>query len=267
MLSEPLPSQASHPLRDLYLARVQHNPGYSSRAFARDIGVSQSYMSLLLNGKRQLSWKQALRIALRLKLKEQDRKRFLRSLAALKSDTYLAEEIPDGDQLSLTLDRFRIIAEWYHLAILDLTTIKPFKPDIGWVAKTLGIKTVEVRDAVERLKRIGLLETTPKRWKKTQAKLVVATQHSDEAIRSFHRQMISKAIEALESSRQEDFDRRDITGITVAINSHKLKEAKLRIKKFRAEMADLLGSGDCDELYQLNLQLFSLIKKNPRELL
>ena len=56
------------------------------------------------------------------------------------------------------------------------------------------------------------------------------------------------------------FQESDITGITMAIDSKKLKEAKKRITNFRRSLAEFLESGTRDSVYRLNLQLFPLSK-------
>ena len=60
-------------------------------------------------------------------------------------------------------DAARVIAEWYHYAILELTRLENIKPDSRWIARVLGITTDEVNLAVTRLLRLGLLEMAGRR--------------------------------------------------------------------------------------------------------
>ncbi len=46
--------------------KKSRNPRYSVRAFSRDLGISQSHLTRILNGQRKLSSEQACRIALTL---------------------------------------------------------------------------------------------------------------------------------------------------------------------------------------------------------
>lgn len=55
-------------IKEIYLARKERNASYSMRAFARDLKVSQAYISLLWNGKRPLSKKAAMRMLENLKM-------------------------------------------------------------------------------------------------------------------------------------------------------------------------------------------------------
>jgi uncharacterized protein (TIGR02147 family) len=224
-------------LRQTFLEKKRKNPAYSTRAFARDLGMSQSLLSMVLNGKRPLTLKQSSRIA---------------SLLNLGS-----EEFIDYDA-----ERFKAISHWYHFGILDLTTTDRFKNDSAWMAKRLGISKLEIEDAVERLVRLGLLERSGRTLKKANSKVYLATSKSESAVRSFHRQMISKALEELDKTTEKAFNAREISSMTIAVPKSEVPRAKLRIKQFQKDLAAMLNkAGPCNEVYQLNVQFFSLTKE------
>ena len=54
-------------LKDILSGKQNKSPGFSMRAFALKIGLSQSTLSQVLSGKKNLSWESALRIAEKLK--------------------------------------------------------------------------------------------------------------------------------------------------------------------------------------------------------
>jgi uncharacterized protein (TIGR02147 family) len=272
-------SKAADLLGEILAEKSRKNPSYSQRAVARDLGLSHGFLSLLLSGKKSLTFKRALQICQVLRVGEQQSQVFLRTVAleSTKDATcraYLEEALrtsessPQQEFATLELDRFRALSEWYHIAILDLTLIRGFKPDFDWIGAQLGISARQVRVAVERLERLGLLEINGTEWKKTSAKLAIPTTYSDQAVKVFHDQMIDKAKEAMHSPNPDDFEKRDITGTTLAIDPRLLPEAKKRIQKFRRELLEFFETGEPDELYQLNVQLFRLTKhemNNPRK--
>lgn len=243
-------------LREEFLQRKKKNSSYSTRAFARDLGVSQAYISLLLAGKRKLSLANALKFAQVLHLSQDKKSLFLQGSEKMNS------EKKDGHNretvYSLDLELFRTISEWYHLAILDLTTTENFRADIHWVARKLGISSIEVRDAVGRLERLDLLLIKNGRWLKTKTHLHFPTKSSSVATQTYHQQMIEKALNTLLTER--NFDAREISGTTMAVNSKRLPKAKKKIQDFQKKLAAYLTQGPCDQLYQVNVQLFSLLK-------
>jgi len=259
-------------LKGILQAKLKKNPSYSLRAAARDLGVSHGYLSLVLNGKKRLSFERALQVVQFLKTDEARSELLLRSVALESTKNpacraFLAnslsgeEDSHTGEFAILELDRFRILSEWYHIAILDLTLVKQFRPDAIWVAARLGIEADQVRIAVARLERLGLLKVTPTSWIKTTARLALPTNHSERAVREFHEQMIDKARETLQSPAAEDFSAREISAITFVVDPSKMAQAKKKIEKFKREMLAFMGDGECTELYQMNVQLFPLMRK------
>ena len=146
------------------------------------------------------------------------------------------------------------------LPILDLTTCANFVPDYQWIAGKLGIPDFTVRDAVDRLVRLGLLKIEGKIWTKTHKKLEIQSKTSKSGIRAFHKAMINKSLKALEDTSVEAFNKRRIGSLTVAVNMENFEKAIACIEKFQKTLISILSEGNCTELYQLNLQLFTLLK-------
>jgi len=66
-------------LRIVFEARQRQNPLYSLRAFARDLGIDSSSLSKVLQGRRQLSKKAGVEVALNIGLDETETAEFLES--------------------------------------------------------------------------------------------------------------------------------------------------------------------------------------------
>jgi uncharacterized protein (TIGR02147 family) len=258
-------------LRQAYLERVTRNPRYSLRALARDLQVSHTYLSLVMHGHKPLSASRALQIG---QVLGWDQRKVHALLEATERDAEAKRRGGGEDggrggarprasrgRLRLELDRFRVMSDWYHLAILDLTTVKGFRADEAWVAKVLGLRRAEVEGAVRRLRRLGLLEVTDAGWRKTHTHLSVPARKPSAAIRKYHAQMIERIRLQLEESRPGDFETRDVTGSLMAIDARRIPEAKRRIARFRRRLIAYLTEGEANELYQLNVQLFRLTRK------
>lgn len=261
-------STPEHILKGIFFEKTQKNRSYSLRAFARDLGVSHGYASLILNEKRRVHPRRAVQFAERLNLGMAETERLVDSAKQgfwqSKEETKVAAPKPKRDFFHLEMDRFKVLSEWYHLALLDLTMLPDFKPTYSWAGRALGVKPSLIKTAVGRLSRLGLLEVTPQGWRKTHALLTVPASLPSSAIRKFHRQMIGRALETLRSGEPEDFEARYIVGTTMAIDKSRLPEAKRRVAKFRRSLLTYLTAGPATDLYQLNLQLFPLQKKTKK---
>ena len=117
-------------LRTHLTDRTKHNPRYSLRAFARDLGMSPSRISEILSGKQGLSVQAGALIAKRLGFTDEEQAMFCdlvaashaRSLDARREAEIRLSKPKDRAPVfeNMANDTFQFIAEWYHLALLQL---------------------------------------------------------------------------------------------------------------------------------------------------
>ena len=219
--------------------RCRMNPRYSLRAYARSLDVDCSYLSKFLNSKRVLS------------------KKGLQSFAQkLNFPSELGLQTPKSAQFDgVHIDSFKLISDWYHYAILELTRLDDFQSDIQWIAGTLNISYGVAFGAVERLKRLGLLETTADgRLVCARSNTTTVHRGTHEALRHLQREILRQAQAALE---EVPIEKRDQSSITMAVDARRLPEAKRRIARFRRELMEFLeGSEEKQAVYQLSVSLF-----------
>jgi hypothetical protein len=243
-------SDAVEWLRDEFSRRVARNSHYSLRAFAKQLQINSGPLSEILAKKRNLSLSMARRITDRLMFTPTERERFL---------SLLADPVASpGQYKTLEDDSFRVISDWTHFAILSLLETKGAHSDPRWVSGRLGITALEAQSALERLERLGMVR------RNDQALVPVTgwtTTHDvpSEARQKFHRQSLQLVARALDDVPMPE---RDVTSVTVAVDSN-LPRAKSLIKKFRRQLAALLETGEPGEVYQLNVQLIPVTRKEP----
>jgi uncharacterized protein (TIGR02147 family) len=167
------------------------------------------------------------------------------------------------ESLQLTVDTFSVISDWYHYAILELTALASFKPEPKWIASQLDISVQETKAAIERLLRLGLLKEVKGSLKRTHELVTNHTGMDTTAARkSLQRQIVSKALVAIDETPQEE---KDISSMTMAIDVRRLDQARELIKKFRRDLSALLEDGDPSQVYHLGVQLYPVSKKSPGE--
>lgn len=243
--------------------RQSRNNAFSMRAFAKLLGASPGAVSQVLNGKRPLTLSKALEWIDKLDVDDSTKELFLDAVS--KDQTFRLNETEKQfrkveekyEYILLKLDKFEVINDWYHLAILNLTKIDSFQSDPEWIAKRLGIEIDLVEEAIKRLKRLKLLDIENGTLVRTSVSIETPSDIPSKAIRNFHKQNIERALQSLEND--EVFDR-DITSIMMPIDTAKLEEAKKRIKTFRKEMSAFLTSESSDSVYSMNIQLFPQFK-------
>jgi uncharacterized protein (TIGR02147 family) len=230
-------------------ARKNRNASYSLRAFARDLGVSPAALSQYLLRKRELSKKNRLQIADRMKLSPLEQKAF-------ESSTKERIEIESHELMSE--DTFRLISDWVCIATINLARLSDNQAKPAWISKRLAVSETEAQDALKRLLRLRLIQIKNGRMIRTSRPFVTTTDVPSEAIKKFHMGVLRKAEEALLDLPVEE---RDITAITMPTDPSKLDEAKKILKRTRRRIADLVSSDDAKEVYVLSIQLFPVSRK------
>jgi uncharacterized protein (TIGR02147 family) len=258
--------------------RLQKNPSYSLRALARDLGVSHTFLSLVMSGKKPLSVERATQIAEILCFTRAETRRFIQAVvlnspskrggyALLRGMLQQSTQAPKRgiEFFDLEQDRFRAMNGWWHFAILDLMTCDDARADAGWISKRLGITTLMARDAIDRLLRLGLLTEQDGRWMKVHEHMLASVNRPDTLMRMFHKDLIGKALKTIsESTSAEEVARRDVLSMTVAVNPNRLDAARELVTEFQNRLVECLTDGACTEVYQLNYQFLPLTRLRER---
>ena len=252
-------------LKRVLSERCDRNPRYSVRAFARALGIDHAALSRFLSGVRFPSYKTAQRILKDLDLTPTERQRFLNSLAQARGQTLQRvgpefrrmPEIAETHELSLEI--FRVISDWYHYAILELTFVKNFSSDPRWIAKELGISITEAKLAIERLLLLKLLEKGPSgKLKKAHGHLTTAHKDvTNSGLKRHQSQILERAIESLQN---DPIESRSMTSMTMAIDPQKLPAAKKMIEGFTQSLCQFLESDQQEQVFELGICLYPVQK-------
>ena len=241
--------------QDLSL-KQRENPHYSLRAYARDIGVHPSTLSLILKGKRPLPYKNTSLIARKLRLNDSEHTRFMESV--LRSKANIDDiKIPAMDErFMLDESHFSIIAEWEHYVVLDLFDIESFVATCPEIAARLAITEHRASVVVDNLLTAGLIKRDDNgTLVKVHDDIKTTEDISSQALRESHLENLNIARSKMD---EIEMDLRDFSATTFAVDLEKLPEAKTIIREFRLKMAALLKNGEKTEVYQLAIQLYPM---------
>lgn len=249
-------------------SRTRRNPSYSLRAFARDLKIPASKLSQALRGIKGFSADRASSIATHLGLSSSEKDLFVDLVASeharsLVGRTLAKERVAkkaENDEFAeLDLERFQIISDWFHFAILELTDVKDFESSPEWISARLEISLEEAKDAIERLLDFGLLKKN-KKGRLSQTLIDIATPSGipSRSIREQHYQLLQKADKALDMYSVSE---RDFSAITLAIATEDIPKAKELIKVFRRNFnKEMQASQEKNRVYCISIQFFPLDK-------
>lgn len=249
-------------LRTELVLRQRKNPAYTLRSFARHLEMPSGRVSEILSTKRRLTLDAAERIADRLGYVPDVRSAFLELVRSERSTKGVkragATKAPTNFQ-QISEEVFEVIADWQYFAILNLMKVSDFRNDARWIGNRLGLSVTEVRSAIDKLKRLALVEeTADKKLVRTITSLITTYGVPSAAIRRSHKQSLEQAIAALDDV---PMPLRDITSITFPADRSKIPQVKEQIKLFQRRMAKLMKSDEATAVYNLNVQLVPVTKE------
>lgn len=240
--------------------KIQKNPSYSLRAFAKQLGVSAATLSGILTGKRKLTAEMMGKIGFALNLAPEEVWGLQRQLLGHQDNTAHAKFT------ELSQEMFMIVSEWYHLPILELMKLSDFKPDANWISKRLNVNSNQIKIAIDRLQRVGILEIKGNVWlDKTDGFTThYNPQQTSEAKKRYQKQLLEKSLESLE---RDDYSIRDHSSTTMAINTKDILKAKKEIQSFRKKLCELMETSPRpDEVYQLQIGFFPITRNKTKNL-
>jgi uncharacterized protein (TIGR02147 family) len=254
-------------LNEILANKKVKNPKFSIRTWAKRLGqTSPSLLVNVLKGNRKVSVEFGNRIADSIELTETERRYFniliLQNLSSSPAEHQLYNELlehlrPDPNVLDLKLEDFKYISDWHHLALLEMLSLKNFKEDPKFLAKRLGdkISPEKVAHSLQLLRAVGLINLTQNQIVRAPGNMVLKDNVPSEAIRSHHKQLMQRAIEALS---EQSLDERDFRSSKFAIRYENYQKAVEIIKEFHKKMQKISTRTDGDDVYAFNTQFFKL---------
>jgi len=251
-------------------ARMKHaaseSAAWSFRFLSRRLKMrSPSLLNMVAKGKRQATPALLTKICAALDLTEHEAS-YARALVSLRraktaSDKAHFTEVllalrPKGKTLLVELDAFEAVASWHHFVLLEMGHLADFRPDPAWVARALGgaVPVAEIEAAFERLVRFGIFKRTPDgTYERTATDWRTPSNVPSTAIRTFHKQMLARAADAIDEQEVGD---RYFTGTALTIDASQLEAAQQLIAEFRQRFVSVFQSRAGDETYHLAVQFF-----------
>lgn len=255
-------------LQDFYSFHKRRNSAYSYRLFARKAKLgSPNYLKLVVDGKRRITDRTLYQFSRGLGL-NRDEEKYFRELV-------MYQEVSDPDSKDqhlkalmkyqekqrtpspLTEARSRALGDWYHLVIRELVATKNFKEDYAWIAKRLAGKITETqaKESIALLLNLKLLKRTAEgKLEQSEPLLTSSNDVPGHLLRNLHRFYLRRALASIFSMPVE---KREMSGLLLAIPAHRLKEVREEIKEFRKKMNRKYGMDkNADDIFYAGLYLF-----------
>ena len=240
--------------------RVKVNARYSQRGFARNLGLSPGELSEVLRGKRKLGLKAALKISRAMGFNPAETKHLLHLAQVERSkewniETRLTAEPVPMSASSVDQDVFHLLSDWFYFGVLNLVETADFRWNSIWIAKRLGLTRTQAKVAMERLLRVGLIKRDNGRTRSVHDVVLSTAGVPSESIRGYHKQLLKKAMEALDFQPVQE---RDITGVGFACDPRDIEAIRREISEFQDNLTAKYRRGKLSEVYHLEIAFFRL---------
>lgn len=242
-------------LQEELILRCKKNPAYSLRSFAKSLDISPSFLSKVLNGQRRITDSVFAKLANNLSLD-------LSTIEKFKS-TDVAQTSQEIELQHIQLEYFKIISDWYHYAIIELTLVSDFQNSAEWISARLGITTNQTKAAIDRLLALDLLILENGHLKPTSGgNTTTKNEFTALAFKKMQNDLLELATKSLWN---DPIEMRDHTSICMAMNTADIPEIKKKLTKMRREICSHLERkerGPADQVYNLSLSFFPLTKES-----
>lgn len=246
--------------------RQKRRPAYSMRAFARDLEVSPSFLCEFLAGRQGLSRERTVWIAEKLKLTSEQSEHFhdlVESKFALRAEKkklakFRAQQRARNSDSHLSLEKFHLIADWYHFALLEILGAAGPARTMKQISKLLDVPETELKAAATRLQRLGLLKKDGDRLVPVDDNTSVGDEVPARAIRLSHQQTLAMHAAAVD---RKEYTERENVSVTFSIAAQDWPKLRKEIQQSVMNVVARFAGVEApkDQVVSLALQAITLL--------
>lgn len=257
-------------LRDYYEFKKKTLPAFSLRFFAEKAGLSShAHLKLTIDGKRNITKGTVTKLIHGIGLEKQ-RAAYFENLVFFNQASTDEEKHAYYEQLvkcsprsklhKMDKAQFRIFREWHHSVILEMVTLRGFRPIPETISKKLNgyVTPSQVQESLNLLVETGLLVKTANGYRQRDPMITTDDEVQDMMVKLYHQQMLHISANMLGDLPG---DQRDFSALTFSIRREDFPNLKKHIQLMRKELLDFSAkAGEADDVVQVNIQLFPLTR-------
>lgn len=219
--------ELSEIVRERYKRKRQANPRFSVKAFANQLGLNESTLYKVMQGRRRIGIHVARQLAGKLGYE----------LVEDPVDIPRGADVLDPDQAkTISQETFDVLG-WIHFAILEAMKLGDFTPSEGWVARRFGLSLEETQRVLREMENAGVLKREGSTWTDTVEDAISAGpgKFSSESMRANQKRFLefsAKQLEIVPIEKREHFL------FVFPVNDREIERLKKKSQKVLMEVAD-----------------------------
>jgi uncharacterized protein (TIGR02147 family) len=259
-------------LRAFYEKRKSADQNFSYRFIQQHVGIDPGYLLKVFQGKKELTDRFVPKFIALLKLGKRESEYFLlmlkfgRSKKNSEIKRYFEQMLAFVDLSSnkVDVDKYEFYQKWYYTAVRESVGIIHFKEDYEELGRMVDppIRPAEAKKAIDLLARLDFIRKNSEGFYEVTSRFIsTGEEWRSIAIRTFQRETLGLAQEALDRFPKEE---RDISTVTVSLSADGLAKARECLARCRKEMMEIAHKDlDVSRSYHVNFSLFPITKSAP----
>ena len=264
-------------LQEFYELEKSLDPTFSYRVFAAAVNIDASLLVKILQAKRHVSSKgiEPFIDFFRFKVAKAEYFREMVAYNKAKSDEQVRKHFETLQKMRPTASReldearYRYFQQWYYPVVRSALDVFDYHgpQDAAMLGECCVPKltAVQVQKAVDALLQLGLARCRKDgRVVPTEAHLRTQEHWLSATISDYQESIAELARDSIGSIPKEN---RDISTLTMALDSsqiQKIRDILAETRKSIVSVVNAMPAQICDSVYQLNFQLFPMMKKEKR---
>lgn len=264
-------------LQEFYELEKSLDPSFSYRVFAAAVGMDASLLLKILQGKRHISPK-CIDVFVDFFHFKDAKAEYFREMIAygkakndedVRSHFETLQKMRPAACRELDEARYRYFQQWYYPMIRSALDVFNYRGTQD--AAALGeccipkLSASQVENAVDALLQLGLAHArNDGRVVPTEAHLKTMEHWLSACISDYQSSIAELAGKSIQNTPKE---KRDISTLTMALDSQqidKIREILAKTRKAIVNVVNAMPPQICDSVYQLNFQLFPMMKKEEQ---
>lgn len=241
---------------------------FSFRKFAEKAGFKgQSFLKLVIDGKRNLSKEGARKIAEAFELNSREQKFFIllvefNQTTNLDEQNELYQKLKEFVRAELVapkkIDQYELYSNWYTVPLLETLSTEWSQPNLQFLASSLGLRDYQIKNAFGVLVRLGLAEESNKGYRRLESTLETPDSVRSLFVRNFHREMTLLAAEKISELPPE---LRELDAVTIPLSEENFEDLRRRLRSLRSDLLRLYANDQsAKKVYHVNLQCFPVLQ-------
>lgn len=259
-------------LKDLFNLQKSESSHISYRYMEKRLGIDASYYRKILIGEKHLSESQIEPLINYLQLEQKEKEYFTELIRYSKAtdESHVARSLQSlasfrgATRATLEMEKYRIFRQWQNTAIRELISIAPIS-SVDEILPSYFISPLtiqEIKQSFALLEKLHLITKESGYYRCTERFITTESRLKSEAVRSFQKTMMEKAISAIDKIPP---DRRNISSLTVSCSLSTRDEIFEIIERTRNEILHLVEKdGSPEDVFQVNFQVFPLTNRGDR---